>query len=255
MVVKTFSFIFFTFALVGVSFKWCLRLDDVCEIYTYFQLQLGQSKSFEWDYSGLNSNEVLSSNIANEIGNANQSESAEQLTPKDQLLYFTLIAFRDISQSYVDRAANISHSILNDDDLKPNDSPLIKEFLKNITEFMERYEKYEEIDELFNLVDLYSNTTSHYFELDAALASPDVLNIERKLKKYGSDDLDREFEKEFLRFVDRFYEQMDEYKGKLSEEELKKEMAMLQWLEEFKPIENTEEKIISFEKFFRFYED
>ncbi|XP_073822601.1 uncharacterized protein [Musca autumnalis] len=227
-----------------------------CIFLTFILIGLGYVKSLEWDNNELNPNEVIALNASNDIGSAKQNENVDQLTPKDQLLYFTLIAFRDISQNYVDRAANISQDIIKDEDLKRNDSPIIKEFRKNITDFLQQYEKYEELDELFNLVDLYSNTTSQYFEMDTAKATVDMLSIESKLKKYGSDDLDREFEKQFLLFVDRFYAEMQGYKEKLSQDEMKKEAApMFEWLEEFKPIQNIEEKILSFEKFFRFYED
>lgn len=222
-------------------------------------LQLPWAKAVDTDSNELSSNEVFSSKTtkaaANSIAKTEEESGDDQLTPKDQLLYFTIIAFRDISQTYVDRAANISESLLKDQQLKPNESGFIDEFRKNLTDFLVRYNKYQELEELFNLVDLYSNTTSHYFDHTKELATPDMLIIEGKLKEYGSDDLDKGFEKQFMLFVDSFYEKFDEYKSKINEAELQKEKAMMEWLDQFKPIQNVEEKILSFEKFFRFYEE
>ncbi|XP_013109192.1 uncharacterized protein LOC106088295 [Stomoxys calcitrans] len=227
------------------TFVWCIFL-------ALFSISSSWAKSVENDVNKITTNEVASSKESTENNAAN---AEEELTPKDQLLYFTLVAFRDMSLEYVDLAANISESLLTDEDLQPNQSTTIMEFRKNITQFLEQYKKYDGIEELFNLVDFYSNTTSHYFELTAETSAADMLKIKEKLDKYGSDELDREFENLFMKFGEQFCQKFDEYKSKLSAEELQQEKVMFDWLEEFKSIQNAEEKIFSFEKFFRFYEE
>ncbi|XP_075149155.1 uncharacterized protein LOC142223177 [Haematobia irritans] len=224
-------------------------------------VSVSQAKTIDNEVNKISTYEVTSatsssSKVPNENNDGNASEENEyQLTPKDQLLYFTLIAFRDISIEYVDLAANISEKLLKDVDLKAGTSATLDEFRKNISDFLDQYKKYEGIEELFNLVDLYSNTTTPYFGTPNDNASADMLKIQKKLKSYGSADLDEEFEDRFMKFSNQFCEKFEEFKSKLNAEELQKEKKMFEWMNEFKPIQNAQEKILSFETFFRFFEE
>ncbi|XP_065357947.1 uncharacterized protein LOC135952079 [Calliphora vicina] len=182
------------------------------------------------------------------------SENDKLLTASNQLLKFTLRSFQQLSLAYAEKAKNISENLLKDSKISSSTSPKILQFKHNLTQFQEKYSLCADIDELFDLVELYSNTTSFYYELEEATLDVDSKLILSLLRKYGSEDLDNEFEKFFNVFVENFDKKFEDLKGNLKEKEGEVGQKLLGWYDQFKTLKDYDDKIAAFEKYFLFFE-
>lgn len=187
---------------------------------------------------------------------ARNGEGEELLmNPEEYLVFQTFEGFQEMCQEYVDQAAAISVNLLHDQGLRTAPGSTIKQFNKNITEFLEKYERLDEPIELFELADWFSDTTSHYFEMAPGSATPEMITIEGKLNEYDVDDLEKQMEQKFEKFFDNFLSNFQEFKLKLTREEFSRHKDLLEWSEELKQLTNIEEKVKSFGEFFSFFDD
>lgn len=183
------------------------------------------------------------------------SEKDSLLSPSNQLLKLTLKAFQELSLKYAKRAKDISEHLLKDNEVLTGKSAKMLQFKHNLTQFEEKYTLCDGIDDLFDLVELYSNTTSFYYEQDESSLDDDSKLILNLLRRYGSEDLDNEFEKFFNVFVKDFSNKFEELKGDLLKEEGTVGQKILDWFKDFKSLNDYDDKIAAFEKFFAFYDD
>ncbi|KNC27099.1 hypothetical protein FF38_12683 [Lucilia cuprina] len=182
------------------------------------------------------------------------AETDNQLTPTNQLLKFTLRAFQQLSLQYAETAKNISEHLQKDPEILNSKSIKIQEFKQNLTQFEEKYTLCDGLDELFDLAELYSNTTSFYYDLEESDLNVDSKLILSLLRKYGSEDLDNDFEKYFNVFVDNFEKKFEDLMENLRKDEDKASKLVLEWYDTFKALKNYDDKINAFEKFFTFFE-
>lgn len=182
------------------------------------------------------------------------SDKDKLLSPSNQLLKFTLSNFKDLSLDYSKKAKAITQDLLKDLQISSSTSKQILEFKTNLTKFEEKYSLCDGIDDLFDLAEVYSNTTSFYYELPESEVQGDTKLLLDLLKKYGSEDLDNEFEKHFNVFVTNFDKKLEDLKEQLKQEHSKESNEVLKWFEEFKKLNTYDDKIEAFEKFFSFYD-
>ncbi|KAM7351634.1 uncharacterized protein ACRADG_004406 [Cochliomyia hominivorax] len=183
------------------------------------------------------------------------SENDKLLKSTDQLLKLTLNNFQDLSLKYSKKAKSISEELLKDPAILNANSPQIAEFKTNLTKFEEKYSDCDGIDDLFDLAELYSNTTSYYYELKPEEIKGDTKLILDLLRKYGSEDMDNEFEREFNVFVNNFHGKFSELKEDLKKEESPEASKVLEWHKQFKTLKTYDDKIEGFEEFFKIYDD
>ena len=167
----------------------------------------------------------------------------------------TLKSFQQLSLNYAVQARNISEQLLKDPLVSNGESPHLRKFKQNLTDFQQQYNECSDLEELFDLVELYSNTSSFYYELDEATLDADSKLILNLLKKYGSEDLDNSFEKLFNIFVDKFEQKLESLKPDLQKEPGNVGKEIVQWFDTFKTLQDYDHKIEAFEKYFKFYED
>lgn len=182
------------------------------------------------------------------------SDKDNLLAPSLQLLKFTLSNFKDLSVDYAKKAKAITEKLLKDSQISSTTSHKILEFKSNLTNYEEKYSLCDGIDDLFNLAEVYSNTTSFYYELPESEIRGDTKILLDLLKKYGSEDLDNEFEKHFDVFVTNFDTKFENLKEELKKEHSKESPEVLKWFEDFKKLNTYDDKIEAFEKFFKFYD-
>ncbi|KAM7352610.1 uncharacterized protein ACRADG_005056 [Cochliomyia hominivorax] len=181
------------------------------------------------------------------------SEKDATLAPSIQLLKMMLVALKEFSYNYITKAKPITEELLNDAVLKENHSKEVEEFLDKIKEFSEKYSSCTNMDELFNLVVSFSTITSDFYDMeDKNTLTEDSKVILKELKKNKIHDIENEFEKSFLDFVEKFTIKMDEVKEKLKEEKIGDKI--LKWWDGVKDLKTFEEKMEGFSKFTHLYE-
>lgn len=183
------------------------------------------------------------------------AETDKELSGSSQLLKMTLKSFQQLSLNYGYQARNISEQLLKDPQIANSQAPQLLKFKQNLTEFQQQYNRCSDLDELFDLVELYSNTSSFYYELDELTMDADSKIILGLLRKYGSEDLDNSFEKLFNVFVDKFEQKLESLKADLQNEPGTVGKQIVQWYETFKTLNDYDDKIDAFEKYFKFYEE
>ncbi|XP_065357442.1 uncharacterized protein LOC135951685 [Calliphora vicina] len=176
------------------------------------------------------------------------NEEHPPLTPKEHLFMFTIDGFSNLTAFYVNRAANISEYILKDATLTTTaaDNVAVQEFKKNLTDFLNKYQTHKEFEDLYVLVEEYSNTTSDYYEMAPEQLTADKTIIVNILRKYGSEQLDKEFKERYDRFAKDFGEEFKKVQIHL-------ERKMLDWFDQFKGITDMNERTVAFDKFFMLY--
>ncbi|KAI8121065.1 hypothetical protein CVS40_7852 [Lucilia cuprina] len=187
-------------------------------------------------------------NIFAQADSAYADEEPSAVTPKQHLFIFTVEGFKNLTTFYVDRAANISELLLKDATLNNaiDAQSVVQEFKENITDFLNRYHKHKEFEDLFELVELYSNTTSDYYEMTREQLSPDIEMIVKTLRKYGSQKLDQDFKVMYEQFV-------KDFKVEFRKIEIYLDKNMLDWFQQFATIEEMNARTEAFEKFIMFY--
>ncbi|XP_046806003.1 uncharacterized protein LOC124419693 [Lucilia cuprina] len=187
-------------------------------------------------------------NIFAQADSAYADEEPSAVTPKQHLFMFTVEGFKNLTTFYVDRAANISELLLKDATLNNaiDGQSVVQEFKENITDFLNRYHKHKEFEDLFELVELYSNTTSDYYEMTREQLSPDIEMIVKTLRKYGSQKLDQDFKVMYEQFV-------KDFKVEFRKIEIYLDKNMLDWFQQFATIEEMNARTEAFEKFIMFY--
>ncbi|XP_023303902.2 uncharacterized protein LOC111685852 [Lucilia cuprina] len=182
------------------------------------------------------------------------AENDSKLPASVQLLKITLYALQDITLTYAIKAKTVSEHMLKDHALKENHSNEVEEFLKKIQQFLEKYSTCNDMQELFKLVEFYSTFTSDYYEMEEEKTlSSDAQIILDVLKKYGSQDMDDEFEKSFNEFVTNFSKKFNELENHLKSE--KGTDKIVQWWYRAKNLKTYDEKMDAFAEFVKFYED
>lgn len=158
---------------------------------------------------------------------------------------------QDLGLGYVRRAKTISDQLLKDDIIMSNKSPQIIKFKEEIQEFEKKYSSCANMEELFDVVDIYSNATSDYYEMHKnGTLNGDAKIIYDVLIKYSPTDLDAEFEEKFLNnFVKKFGEKVNELREKLKEEEDGKNI--LEWWENTKSLKTSEEQFVAFREYIK----
>lgn len=122
----------------------------------------------------------------------------------------------------------------------------MQEFKKNLTDFLQKYEASKEFQDFLILVELYSNYTSDYYEMSEEELSADVKLIVNALRKYGSEELDKDLSKMYDNFVKEFCKEFENVKRFL-------EKKMLDWFAEFKLLTDMNERTEAFGKFVMLY--
>ncbi|KAI8121021.1 hypothetical protein FF38_12685 [Lucilia cuprina] len=182
------------------------------------------------------------------------AEKDSKLPASVQLLKITLYALQDITLTYAIKAKTVSEHMLKDHALKENHTNEVEEFLKKLQQFIEKYSTCNDMQELFKLVEFYSTFTSDYYEMEEEKTlSSDAQIILDVLKKYGSQDMDDEFEKSFNEFVTNFSKKFNELENHLKSE--KGTDKIVQWWYRAKNLKTYDEKMEAFAEFVKFYED
>ncbi|XP_037827556.1 uncharacterized protein LOC119615619 [Lucilia sericata] len=187
-------------------------------------------------------------NILAQPDSAHVDEEPSPQTPKQHLFMFSVEGFKNLTSFYVNKAANISDKVLKDATFNDaaNGHIVLQKFKQNLTDFLNRYQKHQEFEELFELVELYSNTTSDYYEMTREQLNPDMEMIVNVLRKYGSEKLDQDFKVMYEQFV-------EDFKVEFRKVEMYLDKNMLDWFEQFKTIQEMNARTEAFEKFIMFY--
>lgn len=176
--------------------------------------------------------------------------------PSIELYNFAYTNFKNLAVDYLTKAKPISENILKDPQISSSTSNKILEFKANLTKFEENYASCDGFEDLFNLADLYSNTTSFYYELeDEASSEEDTKIILNILKQYGSEDLDNEYYDDFNEFSKNFHNKFDDLEEDLKKEDYRESRMILKWYPEFKNLKSYWDILDSFDEFFDIFEE
>ncbi|KAM7352105.1 uncharacterized protein ACRADG_004743 [Cochliomyia hominivorax] len=188
---------------------------------------------------------LIQSTFAKPVENNSKSaESSEEkdVSAKDSLTLYTAVQFLAIATKYAEQSANISRDIIKDEELLANEKPEVIEFKKNITKFVESYDSAKDADKALESIELFSNTTDHYYELPEDKQTPESEFIVKILNKYKVKDLETDVLKQFDEFLVNFKSLFEKAKG-----ELKK--PLLDWYDNFLTITDFEKKFEAFNEF------
>ncbi|XP_023303901.2 uncharacterized protein LOC111685851 [Lucilia cuprina] len=183
------------------------------------------------------------------------NEKDHTLAPTVQLMKLIVFDLQDLALTYARNAKDISDQLIKESLFSSNQSLEVQKFKHEIEEFQKKYNSCADMNELFDIVDIYSNTTSEYYEMEAnGTLSADGKLIQNVLKKYSPKDMDEEFEEKFLNtFAVNFSRKIEELKGKLEAEEGGMGEKILQWWAKVKTLNTVEEKMNAFKEYMKLY--
>ncbi|XP_065357299.1 uncharacterized protein LOC135951555 [Calliphora vicina] len=183
------------------------------------------------------------------------SENDSDLPPTLQLMKMIAYDLQDISLSFIKKAKDISDQLLKESVLNTNQSPEMKKFKQDVEEFNNKYSKCSDVDELYDLVQLFSNATSEYYEKETnGTLTADTKIILDVLKKHSTKEMEDEMEKKYINsLVVSFGEKLDELKEKLKTEEGELGEKILQWWDKVKALKTPEEKVAAFKEYMTLY--
>lgn len=166
-----------------------------------------------------------------------------------------MFELQDLALYYVRKGKEISDQVLKEPVLKSNTSPEMKKFKEDLEEFEKKYTSCHDMEELFDLVEIYSNATVDYYELETkGTLTPNGKIILDVLKKYHVKEIDDEFESKFSNtFVNNFGKKINELKEQLKAEEGGMGNKILKWFEDVKALKTTEEKMEAFKEYMKLY--
>ncbi|KAM7352904.1 uncharacterized protein ACRADG_005238 [Cochliomyia hominivorax] len=176
-------------------------------------------------------------------------DSSEDLniSAKDALMLYTGLRFLLIASKYLGESVNISHAILQDEVLLSNDQPEVIEFKNTIRGFLETFDSIENIEEEadeedFYVIEIFANTTDHYFNLSPELQTPESDFIVEILTKHKVKEMESNIIKEFEEFIVNFKILFEKAREELSK-------PLLDWYDKFETISDVEEKFEVFNEF------
>lgn len=163
-------------------------------------------------------------------------------------MLYTATNFLLLGSKFADKSVKVSKKILKDEDLLANDKPEVLEFKQNLTTFLDSLKKTKDLEKAFDILDIFSNTTDHYLELPQEKETPESQFIVQILHKYKVQDMEKDFLKEFDKFLEEFKVLFKAAKNDLDK-------PILEWYEKFLLIEDSEKKLESFEQFMELFDD
>lgn len=163
-------------------------------------------------------------------------------------MLYTATNFLLLGSKFADKSVKVSKKILKDEDLLANDKPEVLEFKQNLTTFLDSLKKNKDLEKAFDILDIFSNTTDHYLELPKEKETPESQFIVQILHKYKVQDMEKDFLKEFDKFLEEFKVLFKAAKNDLDK-------PILEWYEKFLLIEDSEKKLESFEQFMELLDD
>lgn len=163
-------------------------------------------------------------------------------------MLYTATNFLLLGSKFAEKSVKVSKKILKDEDLLANDKPEVLEFKQNLTTFLDSLKKTKDLEKAFDILDIFSNTTDHYLELPKEKETPESQFIVQILHKYKVQDMEKDFLKEFDKFLEEFKVLFKAAKNDLDK-------PILEWYEKFLLIEDSEKKLESFEQFMELFDD
>lgn len=129
--------------------------------------------------------------------------------------------FRDLLNGYLNKAVNISEHIFKDQALVEHKSPVILEFKKNITEFVDKYKSNKatkDEDLLTEIIEMYDDNVTFHLETEKEELTDDTELIVNLLKKYKAEELNEEFEKIMATYIVKMMQMVQDVFGKISKQ-------------------------------------
>uniref|UniRef100_A0A1A9UTV7 Uncharacterized protein n=1 Tax=Glossina austeni TaxID=7395 RepID=A0A1A9UTV7_GLOAU len=167
----------------------------------------------------------------------------EVLSAKDEFILFVVNETKKFFEYFYERSVKVSEGVLADTEVTDNKDQDVKEFVKNLTEYLEEAKSADDIEKkLSSFVHFYKFVERFDTEDLQRPTKTDVL-IEGYLNKHGLDKFGEEFEKLCPDFLKQFIEKAEEVKKTLDEKDLKKYAKFIEVIRELKEHLATESRL------------
>ncbi|XP_037826159.1 uncharacterized protein LOC119614129 [Lucilia sericata] len=126
------------------------------------------------------------------------SSAANKTTLKDKLLDFYGEGLNSISESFLLKAKDFCKQLLKDERVQQASTPILKEFKKNLTDFLHDYPKFKHYG-------LVNPLAIHFDEklLVPLNRSKDLQYIWELMRKKGYDGLNMDYDMEYVKFIEQ----------------------------------------------------
>ncbi|XP_037826688.1 uncharacterized protein LOC119614642 [Lucilia sericata] len=149
---------------------------------------------------------------------------------KEQLLDFYRKELKSISRNFLTEANNLCKQLLKDKRVQQASTPVMKEFKKNITDFLHDYPMYKHFDLVNELALLFDEKIHETYS-----NNNDLQYIWELLQEQGYDIINMNYESKYEKFIKlKFIPKFKEVKDQLSPQELKQHDELLNWFKELK---------------------
>lgn len=172
------------------------------------------------------------------------------MTPKEILAVFLIREYKKFFNFFYAESVSLSEAILADPEILHNDLPAVKEFAKNLTDYLDKTKNVNDIEDELNLLILFGNYTDMYETKE--LEEPTKLDylIEGYLNKHGMEKFSEESKQRLDRAIIEFFVEFDKFKATLDEKDLEKYKKFIEFVNELKTKDSIESRLECYLNFF-----
>ncbi|XP_037826694.1 uncharacterized protein LOC119614648 [Lucilia sericata] len=171
---------------------------------------------------------------ANKTCAAPNSTNQQPTTAQEQLLLFYENELELLAKESCEKAKYLSEKLLQDPKIQQAKTPLIREFKKNITEFLYNYDFYQRHQLHNDLLTKFIKTTIHYHLQDHS-PNKDSQYILQLLKQLQYDELCDEYELKFQKLIkQKFLPKFEKLQKQLFSSKSKQSVELLNWYNDLK---------------------
>ncbi|KAL9924335.1 uncharacterized protein ACN2A1_006412 [Glossina fuscipes fuscipes] len=197
----------------------------------------------KFDFKELDTEEKFVQHIKNKF-------NRDELTPKEILAVFFIREYKKFFNFFYTESVSLSEAILADPEILNNDLPAVKEFAKNLTDYLDKTKNINGIEDELNLLILFGNYTDMYETKE--LEEPTKLDylIEGYLNKHGMDKFIEESKQRLDKAIVEFFVEFDKFKATLDEKDLEKYKKFIEFVNELKTKDSIESRLECYSNFF-----
>lgn len=168
-------------------------------------------------------------------------KSNTTISPQKDLIDFYENGMTLLSKDFCQKAKSLAEQVLKDNRIHKAETPVIKEFKQNLTNFLHNYEFFEHYHLYNEMLKIFSEMTIgfYYPNKDNQENLNDYQYILQLLRTKGYDNISDDYEQKFQKFVkEKFLNKFEEFQKHFTQKDLNQHKNLLQWFKELKKCQN-----------------